>query len=84
MPRQGCPVWHTGQQGLLVDHSNVLQPGTYFSPLDQGGFYQLVIESAALIFHLSYVPALLLAGYRGHGTSIQCRVLFSSLAHHDL
>lgn len=30
MSQQGVPVWHTGQQALLVDHSNQfkLKPGT--------------------------------------------------------
>ena len=38
VPQHGPQSGIRGQQDLLVNHSNELKPGQYFSPPSQGGF----------------------------------------------
>lgn len=82
MSRQVSPVWYMGQQALLVKHSNVSKTGIVFHPA------KVVFPVNNLIdcFNISFVflPALLLVGYSGDGTSFQSQSLLPSLAYHDL
>lgn len=68
VPEQGSPVWHMGEEGLMVDHTNVLKPGAGLESTWPKWFYLLVIISAALRFHFSFLPTLVRAGNRGDGT----------------
>ena len=43
VPQQGSPVWHIGQQALLVNHSNVWKPGTWLWSTQPRWVYLLVI-----------------------------------------
>ena len=73
--KQGSPIWTVGQQALLVDHSNVLKPGIVLQSIWPRWFYLLVIQPAALMFHSSFLPTLLVVACRRDRTSISVMFL---------